>query len=72
MKKENIIEEDPLLITPDLEKIYDENINVKHELEEEDIKTKVDPFSTMDQDPLADAVKQEDDVLDIKIESTDA
>ena len=44
-------------------------MTVKHELEEEGIKTEADPLSaTMDQDPLADAVKQEEDVLDIKIE----
>ena len=69
VKKEEITLEDPLLITPDIEKIEDETITVKHELEEEGIKTEVDPLSaTMDQDPLADAVKQEEEVVDIKIE----
>ena len=45
------------------------HITVKHELEEEGIKTEVVTLSaTMNQDPLADAVKQQEDVLDIKIE----
>ena len=73
VKKEEITLEDPLLITPDIEKIEDETITVKDELEEEGIKTEVDPLSaTMDQDPLADAVKQEEDVMDIKIELLEA
>ena len=72
-KKEDSTIENPLLNTPEIEKIEDETITVKHELEEEGIKTEVDPLSaTMDQDPLADAVKQEEDVLDIKIELFEA
>ena len=59
MKKEEITFEDSLLDTPEIEKIEDETMTVKHELEEEDIKTEVNPLSaTMDQDPLVDAVKQ--------------
>ena len=103
VKKEEITLEDPLLITPEIEKIEEETINVKHELEEEGIQTEVDPLliapdiekiedetitvkqeleeegikvdplsATMDQDPLADTVKQEEDVLDIKIELLEA
>ena len=77
VKKEEFTEEitkaDPLSYKPAIEKIEDETLTVKHELEEEGIKTVVDPLSeTMDQDPLADAVKQEEDVLDIKIEFAEA
>ena len=73
LKKEEITGEDALLDTPEIEQIYDKTITVKHEREEEGIKTEVDPLSaTMDQDPLADAVKQEEDVLDIKIEFAEA
>ena len=69
MKKEDIIEEDPLLYKPAIEGIDDRTISVKHELEAEGVKTEVDPLSaTMDQDPLADTVKHEEEVLDIKIE----
>ena len=35
VKKEEITGEDPLLITPEIAKIEDQNINVKHELEDE-------------------------------------
>ena len=69
MKKEDIIEVDPLSYKLAIEETDDDNITVKHELEDEGVKREVDPLSaTMDQDPLADAVKQEEEVLDIKIE----
>ena len=72
VKKEDIMEEDPLSYEPAIEEIDDEEITVKHELENEVVKREVDPLSaTMDQDPLADAVKQEEEVLDIKIEFSD-
>ena len=70
VKKEDITEEDPLSYKPAIEEIDDKHIIVKYELEDEGVKTEVDPLSaTMDQDPLADAMKQE--VLDIKIEFSD-
>ena len=73
VKKEDIIEEDPLSYKPAKEEIDDDNITVKHELEDEGVKREMDPFSaTMDQDPLADAVKQEEEVFDIQIESTES
>ena len=52
VKKEDIIEEDPLSYKPAIEEIDDKNITVQHEPEDEGVKTEVDPLSaTMDQDP---------------------
>ena len=68
LEHNSMMEEDSLLITPEIQKIEGQNITVKYEIEDEVVESKVDPLSVlMDQDPLADAVKQED-YLDIKIE----
>ena len=69
IKEEDITGEDPLSYKPAIKEIDDKNKTIKHELEDEGVKREVGPFlATMDQDPLADAVKQEEDVLDIKID----
>ena len=68
LEDNDMTEEDSLSITPEIQKIEDQNITVKHEIEDEVVESKVDPLSVLvDQDPLADAVKQED-FPDIKIE----
>ena len=72
IKEGTITEDDPLSYKPAIEELDGKHITVKYELEVEGVKREVDSLSaTMDQDPLADAVKQEEDVLDIKIEYSD-
>ena len=70
MKKEDITVEEPSSYTPEIEKIIVHNRTVEHE--HEGLEKLEDPFSEiMNQDHLADAVKQED-TLSIQVESADA